>query len=291
MTEAQAGFMLSAFGDEIADDLAEQLKLLSELEIGYLELRGVWRKNVLALTNDEAQQIGRQCEDADIRVSAIGSPVGKSKLADPVEHEIRNLERMFEVAEIVGTRLVRVFSFYPPDISTNAGYDAYVEASSERLSVLAQMAQREGFTLLLENEKEIVGDTLARCQRLLDAVASPALRFAWDPANFVQVNEEDVTARGWPMLGPYVVHVHVKDALLESGDVRAAGQGDGEVGLLLAKLREGGYSGFLALEPHLAIAGHSSGFSGVEGMRYAAKTLRDLMAEFDCREVRASYGN
>lgn len=288
MSEAEAHFTLSAFGDEIADDLAEQLKLLNELEIGYLELRGVWGKNVLALTDDEARQILRQCEGAGVKVSAIGSPIGKSRLADSIEYEACNLERIFSVAQIVGTRLVRVFSFYPPDTSSNAGYDVYVEAASERLGVLARMAEREGFTLLLENEKEIVGDTLARCHKLLDAVASPALRFAWDPANFVQVYEANVTARGWPMLGSYVAHVHVKDALLESGDVRAAGQGDGEVGLLLAKLRECGYAGFLALEPHLAVAGHSSGFSGVEGMTFAAQTLRGLMAEYGCTEVRAS---
>ena len=47
-----AEFALSAFGDEIADDLSDQLALLRKLKIGYLELRGVWGKNVLALDDD-----------------------------------------------------------------------------------------------------------------------------------------------------------------------------------------------------------------------------------------------
>lgn len=285
MTNVEARFTLSAFGDEIADDLADQLRLLAELEIGFLELRGVWGKNVLALTDDEAHRIALQCREAGIRVSAIGSPVGKSKLADPAESEVANLERIFRLAEIVGTRVVRVFSFYPPDVTSNASYDRFVDPAAERLGVLAKLAEREGYTLLLENEKEIVGDTVARCHALLAAVDSPHLRFAWDPANFVQVGEANVTSRGWPLLGSYVAHVHVKDALLGSGDVRAAGEGDGEVGLLLTKLRESGYQGFLALEPHLAIAGHSSGFSDVAGMTYAVQTLRALMAETGCEEV------
>ena len=48
-----ATFTLSAFGDEIADDLQEQLHVLRELSVGYLELRGVWGKNVLHLDDDE----------------------------------------------------------------------------------------------------------------------------------------------------------------------------------------------------------------------------------------------
>lgn len=284
-----AKFTLSAFGDEIADDLSDQLKVLRQLEIGFLELRGVWGKNVLGLDDAEARRVGDLCTDAGIRVSAIGSPVGKSRLTDPADREIQNLKRIFRLAELVGTRTVRVFSFYPPDISSNVAYDRYVEDAAERLSAMADMAEDEGFDLLLENEKEIVGDTLARCHALLAAVDSPRMRFVWDPANFVQVDEAMVTTRGWPLLGSYVAHVHVKDALLGSGDVTAAGKGDGEVGLLLSKLRDAGYQGMLALEPHLAIAGHSSGFSGVGGMTYAVETLRGLMAEIGCEEVRTTW--
>jgi hypothetical protein len=42
-------FVLSAFGDEIADDLATQLDLLVAQDIHHLELRGAWGRNVLAL--------------------------------------------------------------------------------------------------------------------------------------------------------------------------------------------------------------------------------------------------
>ncbi len=281
-----AKFTLSVFGDEIADDLDDQLALLQKLEVGCLEVRGVWGKNILDLADDEAQRVAVVCGNAGVRVSALGSPIGKSPLADPPERALDQLRRIFQLADIVGTRRIRVFSFYPPDTSTNAGYDRYVDAAAARLGELASLAKDEGFTLLLENEKEIVGDTLARCHALLTAVDSPNLRFAWDPANFVQVDERNPTTRGWPRLDDYVAHVHVKDAQLGSGDVKAAGQGDGEMGLLLTKLREAGYVGLLALEPHLAIAGHSSGFSGVDGMTYAVAALRSLMAELGCEEVR-----
>jgi 3-dehydroshikimate dehydratase len=50
-------FELSGFADEIAPDLTAQLDVLEELGIGYLELRGVWGKNVLALDDAEVQAI------------------------------------------------------------------------------------------------------------------------------------------------------------------------------------------------------------------------------------------
>jgi sugar phosphate isomerase/epimerase len=283
---SSATFTLSAFGDEIADDLREQLRALRELRIGHLELRGVWGKNVLYLDDDEVAHVRRLCAEHGIAVGCIGSPVGKSPIGDPVDREASNLTRIFRVAEAVGTRWVRVFSFYPPDTGSNARYDQYVKEATSRLARLTDLAQREGFVLLLENEKGIVGDTPERCHAILSAIDSPALRFLWDPANFVQVGVALPTEHSWSLLGAYVAYVHVKDALLADGSVRAAGQGDGQVGELLSRLREDGYRGFLAMEPHLALAGPSSGFSGASGMAHAVAALRQLMHERNCVEVR-----
>jgi sugar phosphate isomerase/epimerase len=179
-----------------------------------------------------------------------------------------------------------MFSFYPADTSTNAHYDQHVDETVERLQMLVDMAEREGFTLLLENEKEIVTDTLARCNTVIKAIDSPNFRFLWDSANFVQVGEKNVVERGWPLLGDYISYVHIKDAVLSDGHVVPAGEGDGQLPLLVEKLKASGYQGVLALEPHLKVAGHSTGFSGAEGMRTAVTALRNVMDEVGAVEVR-----
>jgi sugar phosphate isomerase/epimerase len=284
--KSDASFSISAFGDEIAADLNEQLSVLRTLEIGHLDLRAAWGKNVLRFDDDETKAAANTCDAYGIKVSCIGSPVGKSPIMDPIENELNNLTRLFRIAEGVGTRNLRIFSFYPPDTSTNARYDQYVQTSTSRLVRMAKLAQQEGFFLMLENEKGIVGDTIARCHALVTGVDNPHLRFLWDPANFVQVGEAEPTTRGWKPLGPYIGYVHIKDAVLSDGQVRPAGEGDGQVGQLLAKLREASYQGVLSLEPHLAVAGHSSGFSGADGIKMAVEALRKLMAEHDCEEVK-----
>lgn len=280
-----ATFTLSAFGDEIDQDLKTQLQTLRELRIGGLELRGAWGTNVLKLSDEQASTVRRMCDEYGIKVSCLGSPIGKTPILDPIENEEANLKRLFEIGRIVGTRRIRIFSFYPPDTSTNAGYDAYVESSAARLTRLTQLAAQADFLLLLENEKDIVTDTPERCRAVLEKVNSPHLRFAWDPANFVQVGVERPTTRGWEMLKPYIAYIHVKDAMLADGSVKPAGEGDGEVKELLLGLKAMGYRGVLALEPHLKIAGHSGGFSGAEGMTIAVNALRKLMAETGCVEI------
>jgi len=280
-----ATFTLSAFGDEIDNDLKTQLQTLRDLRIGGLELRGAWGVNVLKLSDEQASAVRLLCDEYDVKVRCLGSPIGKSPILDPIEKEEANLKRLFEIGRIVDTRSIRIFSFYPPDTSTNAGYDAYVEQSAARLARLAELAAQADFLLLLENEKDIVTDTPERCQAVLAKVNSPHLRFAWDPANFVQVGVAGPMTRGWEMLKPYIAYVHVKDAMLADGAVRPAGEGDGQVKELLLGLEEMSYQGVLALEPHLKIAGHSGGFSGAEGMTIAVSALRKLMAQTGCEEI------
>jgi len=279
-------FKLSAFGDEIAPDLAEQLTTLNELGIGGLDLRGAWGKNVLRMDDDDLARVVEMCAAHNVQVACLGSPIGKSPIEEPLDYEINNLGRIFQIGEIVGCRHVRLFSFYPPDTSTNEHYDDYVAEATARLAKLTELAEREGFVLLLENEKGIVTDTLARCEAVVKAIDSPALRFLWDSANFIQVSEERVVERGWPMVGDLIGYVHIKDAVLSDGHVVPAGEGDGQLPELLTHLKAAGYQGVLALEPHLKVAGHSSGFSGAEGMKIAVTALRKVMAETGCVETK-----
>jgi len=276
---------LSAFGDEIAIPLEDQLKHLNTLNVPGLECRTAWGTNVLKLTDAEAQKVRDQCDAASITVQCLGSPVGKSPLADPIENELNNIDRLIEVGNILGASRIRIFSFYPDDISSNAHYDQYVGEVVDRLGALTEKAAAAGFTLLHENEKDIVGDTPERCYQLMSGVNHPNLRFIWDPANFVQVGVENGIDNHWDRLSPYIGYIHIKDARLADGKVTPAGEGDGQVPEMLTRLKDMGYDGILALEPHLKVAGHSSGFSGEDGMTTAVNALRKVMDEVGLTEA------
>lgn len=282
---SDTAFALSAFGDEIATDLGEQLTVLENLNIHYLDLRSAWGKGLLELTDDDLARVSDTCSEHGVDVACLGSPIGKSPLEAPIEEELANLGRICEIGTALGCHQVRMFSFYPPQTETNDANDQHLDAAVARLETLVDLAERRGVVLLLENEKKLVGDTIARCHALLKQVGSEHLRFLWDPANFVQVGEARPTDAGWPLLGEYVSYVHVKDAHLADGAVCTAGEGNGQIDVLLRRLAETGYRGILSLEPHLVVAGHSGGFSGATEMRRAVEALRDVMKATQVAEV------
>ena len=276
---------LSAFGDEIALDLDEQLSLLSELRVPGLDLRAAWGINVLQLGDEQARQARNACEAAGIQVHALGSPVGKSPLADPIALDEQRIRRLIELGGILGTTRIRIFSWYPDDTTTNVHYDRYVPEVIERLAALTAIAADAGFTLLHENERHIVGDRPERVQAFADAIDSPHFRLIWDPANYVQVDVLDCMQH-FDAQAKRVDCIHVKDSRADKTIV-PAGQGAGQFPELMAALRERGFSGVMSLEPHLKRAEHSIGYSGPDGMITAARALRKVMADAGLEERRS----
>ena len=76
--EDLSSFVLSAFGDEIDDDIDTQLDLLGELGIRYLEMRTAWGKKAAELNDREIERLATACRKHSLRVSCIGSRIGKS---------------------------------------------------------------------------------------------------------------------------------------------------------------------------------------------------------------------
>ena len=269
---------LSAFGDEIDPDLSRQLEVLKANSVEHLELRAAWGVNVVELGPARLAQAAGLLQEFGVGVSAIGSPVGKSEIEGDFESELDRLRVALAAAARLETPLVRVFSFFIPE----GRHAQHRDEVLRRMAAFAGEAESRGCTLVHENESAIYGDTAERCLDLVDAIGSPALRIAFDPANFVQVGVDTLDA--WRLLATSVVHFHVKDAvapgeggLMES--VRLPGQGDGHLAELLVELGRCGYDGFLTVESHLQAA--LPELSGEERFEAALAALRDLLSQID----------
>jgi sugar phosphate isomerase/epimerase len=190
-----------------------------------------------------------------------------------VEHEVQRLGRAIAAAHELGSRYVRIFSFY-------RGEGVAVETIRDdvlvRMRALADLAEREDVVLLHENEKEIYGDVPERVLDIVESVGSDALRLAWDNANFVQCGVRPFTD-AWPLLHQHVEYLQVKDAIAADGTVVPAGEGDGELLETVTALRDAGYRGFASLEPHLAEGFSLGGFSGPRAFGTAARALDRLL--------------
>ena len=266
---------LSAFADEISADLGEQLAVLKQHNIKYMELRSVWNKNVKDFTDSEVETIKQALKEAGIGVSAIGSPLGKIGINDDFEQHLADLRRIIEIAKQLEAPYIRIFSFYIPE---GEKAEDYREKVLDRMRTMVAVAKMEAPEIKLqhENDKGIYGDTAARCLDLMENIKEDNFAAIFDPANFVQIGQKPFEDC-FPLLKPYIRYMHIKDAHLADGKVVPAGEGDGGIPNILSELHKSGFSGFLSLEPHLVVAGKSHGFTGPESFGVAVSALKGVL--------------
>lgn len=240
-------FVLSAFADEIDDNLQTQMDVLEQYGIQYIEMRSVNGKNVSELTLDEARAIKKQLDARGFKISAIGSPIGKILITDDFAHHLQLFKHVLKIAEILETKYIRMFSFFIPKGEDPAKYRDEV---MRRWKSFIEIAAGSGIILLHENEKEIYGDTPERCLDILKTMNCDYLKATFDPANFVQCNVETYP-HAFELLKDEVIYLHIKDALATDHSVVPSGYGDGKLRQILTALTKRGYHGFLSLEPHL----------------------------------------
>lgn len=267
---------LTGFADEISPDLDVQLATLAAESMRFLDLRGVWGKNVLDLSDDELKTFKRQLREAGVQVAAIGSPVGKAPITEDFALQQAAFQRAVAIAQTLGVSYIRIFSFYLPQGADPAPYRDEV---LRRLRAFVA-ATPAGITLILENEVGLYGDIPSRCTDLLKTIDSTVLRAVWDPANYVLLGIRPFTD-GFAEQLPYIEFVHVKDAVLGQDKIVPAGQGDGQWAETLAALKAAGFDGYCSLEPHLARGGQMGGFSGPELFHTAAAAFKDLLRAHD----------
>lgn len=283
---------ISGFSDEIAEDVDTQFQVLKKLNISFFEPRGIDGKNIADLTDGEVELLKQKMQAQGIGVSSIGSPIGKVRLEEDFEPHFRKFRRVVEIAKKLDARYIRMFSFYhTPQVSPAHGGHSGTEHSGtghpgtghsgtevsgdplsgsewtseereevlKRLARMIRYAKEQDVVLLHENEKDIYGDTAERCLDLMRELGCEHFRAVFDPANFVQCGQD--TKESYKMLKEFIAYLHIKDAFFEDGRVVPAGAGEGNVAYILKDLLEGGYQGFLSLEPHL---GSFAGLSGLE---------------------------
>ncbi len=235
----------SGFSDEIDSNINIQFQVLKKLGIEYFEPRGINGKNISEITDEELLQLKKDMDQFGIKASSVGSPIGKINITDDFEEHLKKLKRVIYIAKQLGTKYIRIFSFFIPKGEKPENFRDEVMLRMKRMT---EIAEENDVILLHENEKDIYGDTAKRCVDIFKTVNSPNLRAVFDPANFVQVGQKTYPDT-YQMIMPYIEYMHIKDACGET--IVPAGQGEGFIEQILKDLYENGYEGFLSLEPHL----------------------------------------
>jgi sugar phosphate isomerase/epimerase len=261
---------ISVFCDEATPDPSRQIELMQELGIADVDLRSAWNTDVLDMDAGRVADLAKLFSGAGMRIVCLATRIGKKTPVQEIESVRKNLLRSYELAELFGSRTVRIFGFL-------ATHDApELSRVVDVLGELAESARRRGITLLLECERGLIVDGPEKALAALRAVNSPALRFIWDAGNMVDLGITSPTDRWFDALVPYLGHVHVKDGVLGSKNTCFAGAGDGQIGELVERLCARSYDGAFSLEPNV---GRLAGFDGdrEKAVRGAVQAFRALI--------------
>ena len=233
-----AEIRLCAFSDEAASDILGQINALKQNGIYLTELRSAFGKNVSTFTKEENKEYYKMFSDNGIGVYSIGSPLGKVDIDTDFDKYLDVVKRVCETANDFKADRIRIFSFFNAYEKKNQVFDY--------LSKMVEVAKEYNVTLCHENEKEIFGDVAERVCMIMENVKG--LKFVYDPANYVQVNEP--AQKTLDLFHGKSEYFHIKDIIHGTGELVPAGYGDGDINSLVERIKT---DKVLTLEPHLAI--------------------------------------
>ena len=251
-------FILTAFADESSPEIMGQIEALKRNSINYIELRGINNKSAYSYNIEESKEFAKIYRENGIKVSALGSPIGKIKITDDFESHFNALKKVVELADVYDTKMIRLFSFYVPKGEERKAYRNEV---IDRVGKMASYIRENGLIPCHENEAEIYGESAAECADLLDSI--PELDAVFDPANFITTGNDSFEA--YKVLKGRFEYMHIKDALKETHQVVPAGLGDGCVPEIIEDYAKNSERDrFLTLEPHLTV------FDGLANLQHEA---------------------
>ncbi len=273
-----AKFYLSAFADEAGGGITEQIKALAANEITHIEPRGLDEGNISLYTVEQAKELKKVLDSAGIGVSSIGSHYGKIEITDDFAPHFEDFKNCVEVANILGTKRIRMFSFF---FTKGQSHEEYRDEVFERLDKMCSYSLYHGVWCCHENEKDIYGDNETRCLEIYKTFEGK-MKGIFDPANFIQCGVDILPA--YELLKDYIDYFHIKDCLYDGGKVRPAGLGDGNIVELLKRFsKEKDGEHFLTLEPHLKV------FEGLKDLEGEGGTAEQLKDDFTYPTNRAAF--
>ncbi|HLH08959.1 MAG TPA: sugar phosphate isomerase/epimerase family protein [Terriglobales bacterium] len=264
-------FRVAVINDEIGQDFGRVCEIVArDFGMQWIEIRGMWNKNVLNLDAKEVAESRKILEKYKLRVTDIGSPLFKvdwpgapqSKFSPKrdrfhadftFDQQDEVLERSMALAKAFQTDRVRCFDFWRLE-----DQKSYRAAINEKLRHAAAKAAREGIILVLENEMTCNTANAAEAAKVLSEVRDANLMLNWDPGNAATTGEVPYPD-GYNLLPKARIgHCHCKDVSKKpAGSHEWAAMGTGIIDWTgqFRALKRDGYRYAVSLETHWRGAG------------------------------------
>lgn len=289
-------FRLSVINDELTQDFDRACQIASQdFGLNWIELRGMWNKNITELDPKEIADAQQILEKYKLSVTDIASPLFKvdwpgaplSK-SSPKRDQFHAdfdfkqqdalLDRCIELAKTFHTDRIRCFDFWRLDDPK-----PYRAGMNDKLREAAEKCAKNNLILLLENEMSCNTATGEEAAAVLKAIPNKNFMLNWDPGNAATFPDETPYPAGYDLLPKERIgHCHCKDVKrLAGGKYEWAPVGSGVVDWVgqFRALQRDGYHYAVSLETHWRGAGTPEAST-----RVSMKGMKDSLkkASIDC---------
>lgn len=259
---------LGVICDGISRDLSHAVDVMDEFDLEYAELQFVGDTEV---GDHSAQEI----KEIDALLRARGKPVsclsrhifaGTTTANRPGDElhtkHMDALKRVIEMAQIVGSPLVRIMTQRKEQIlwgshgaeRWNVAHGAW-DTMAPMIAPAVELARAEGVTLVVETGNGTMVNSNYTARKLIDELdAKDALQVLWDPANNCWCHERAYPEGYDEVSDGYLGHVHIKDVQVDTprATLEVRRMGEGQLGPLFQPIADAlvadGYGGVISFE-------------------------------------------
>ncbi|MDR2515446.1 MAG: AMP-binding protein [Christensenellaceae bacterium] len=220
--------------------------MAKDLHFDGIEIRGlgddIYAVRARPFTGPQLPQTIQKLSELGLEIPCLSSGCALSQEAKRDEN-IVEISQYIALAQKLGTPFIRVLAFVEAQPTEDVDDGAIVGILKE----LSATAEAAGVTLLLESNA-VYSDT-RRLSRVLEAVNSPFVAALWDVHHPYRFAGES-PAQTVQNLGAFIKYVHIKDSVMEGGQVlyRMMGEGDLPIYEMLDALGSIDYDGYLSFE-------------------------------------------
>jgi sugar phosphate isomerase/epimerase len=187
---------------------------------------------------------------------------------------LEETEHVFSTAKLLGAKMIRVGS---AGYNGTESYTELFDKTSKYIKEAERMAKQYGVKGIVETHHKTITPSAGLAHRLVSQCDPDHIGVLFDPGNMVHEGFEDFKM-GMELLGPYLAHVHVKNAHWKSSGKR--GDGTLEWNSEWAPMTEG-IVNFTEVFNYLKSVGYD-GYLGIEDFskQYKSKELLQQYAAF-----------
>jgi len=280
----------TGFADEASRDLEKQIEATQALGWSAISARMIGSSNIHELPEDDFQKVADRLDEAGIRVPEFGSLIGNwgKKITGDFDLTLAEIDRAIPRMQRLGTGLIRIMSY----AQEPWGEDQHEAERFRRLREIVRRFQDAGLTAAHENCMNWGGFSAEHSLRLIEEI--PGLKLIFDTGNPVFQRDRSKTEpypwqdpfEFWQKIREHVVHIHIKDCHNPVSDgvepeYTMPGEGSAMVREILADALAHGYTGHIAIEPHVATVFHAA-----DPMQVDWQQCYDSYIEYGRRMVR-----